>query len=100
CAAALLAVFVLFVWLNVPVVRRGLSSGDDAFFAVIAKSIAVGKGYGWPRSSSEFHPFDHFISTGPSLMLPVAFLIWVFGPVDQLPGAATLVIFTSQLITA
>jgi len=100
CAAALLAVFALFLWLSVPAVLLGLSSHDDAFFAIVAKSIAVGKGYGWPRSSTEFVLFDQFITTGPALILPIAFLIWVFGRVDQLPGAATLVIFISQLVVA
>jgi hypothetical protein len=100
CAAALLVVFALFLWLSVPVVLFGLSHADDAFFAVVAKSIAVGKGYGFPRSSSEFVLFDQFISTGPTLILPIACLIWVFGWVDRLPGAATLVIFISQLVVA
>jgi len=101
CAAAFLAVFALFLWLSVPVVRRGLSSADDAMLAQAAKNIAVGKGYGTPQSSDTFVLFDHAaISTGPTLILPIAFLIWVFGPVDQLPGAATLVIFISQLVVA
>lgn len=98
CAAALLVVFALFILISVPAVRRGLSSADDAFFAVIAKSIAVGKGYGLPRSNKEFVPFDETIGTGPALILPIAFLIWVFGSGDQLPGAATLVIFIIQLV--
>ena len=88
--------------MNVPVVRRGVSSGDDANAAYIAKSIAAGRGYGFPRSADQFVLFESTItsSIGPTLILPVAFLIWLFGPVDQLPGAATSVIFLGQLIVA
>src|SRR5438477_8336687 len=101
CTVALLAVVVLFLWVNVPVVQRGLSSADDAFLAVIAKSIAVGKGYGWPKSSDEFKHVDPYVnSTGPALMLPIALLIRIFGVVDQLPGAATLAIFIVQMFVA
>lgn len=99
-AAALLVVFVFFVWLNLPVVMGGLSNTDDAEFAVDAKSIAIGKGYGIPRSSETLSLFDPEMSTGPALMLPIALLTWAFGSIDRLPGAATLLIFVGQLIIA
>lgn len=84
--------------MNIPLVRRGVSSADDAFLAYAAKSVAEGRGYGAPLSPDKFVLFDHAISTGPTLILPIAFLIRVFGTVDQLPGGATLAIFIGQLI--
>ena len=101
CAAALLAVIVVLLWISLPVVGWGLSHADDALLAHGAKSIAVGKGYGWARSNDHFSLFDPALSTGPTLILPIAFLIWLFGTIDQLPGGATLAIFMGQLaITA
>jgi hypothetical protein len=100
CMAALLAAFSFFLWISVPVVRNGLSHADDAVLAHVAKSVAVGKGYGLEMSKDDFSLFDPGVSTGPTLIVPIAFLIWVFGAVDQLPGAATLVIFIAQLIIA
>jgi hypothetical protein len=98
CAAALLVVLALFIWISLAAVQHGLSSADDAFFAIVAKNVAVGKGYGLPRSNKEFVLYDQSIGTGPTLILPLAFLIWVFGWPDQLPGATALVIFISQLV--
>lgn len=102
CTFALLAAFSFFVWMSVPVIRRGVSSGDDANAAYIAKSLAVGRGYGFPESPDHFVLFESSItsSIGPTLILPVALLIWILGPLDQLPGAVTTVIFLGQLIVA
>ncbi|MGZ8815940.1 MAG: hypothetical protein ACXWZR_00550 [Mycobacterium sp.] len=75
----------------------GLSSADDAYTALAAKSLAVGPGYGVPQSSSEFLPFDVTITTGPPLVIPVAVAIKAFGLIDQLPGALALIVFGLQL---
>jgi len=101
CTTALFGVIVFFLWIAVPVVRSGLSHADDAFFAILAKNVATGKGYGYQKSSNEFRLLDPYVnSTGPALVLPIALLIKIFGPLDQLPGAAALVIFILQLIVA
>ncbi len=101
CGAALFGVIVCLLWIAVPVVRTGLSHADDAFFAILAKNVALGKGYGYQKSSNEFRVMDPYInSTGPSLVLPIALLIRIFGPLDQLPGAATFSIFLGQLLVA
>ena len=101
CVSAVAVVFIFQIWMTRPVVWWGLSHADDAILAHAAKSVAVGKGYGWARTPEEFSWFDPgAITTGPTLILPVALLIRVFGPVDQLPGAATLVIFLAQFLVA
>lgn len=98
CTAALIAVFAFFLWLSIPVVQWGVSHADDAFFALVAHNIATGRGYGFPASSDEFLVFHQFISTGPALMLPIAFVMWIFGRGDQLPGFVSLNIFILQVV--
>src|SRR5206468_7772252 len=99
CTTAVVAVIVFFLWMTMPVVWWGLSHADDAILAHAAKRVAMGKGYGWARTPEDFSWFDPgAITTGPTLILPVALLIRIFGPVDQLPGAATLLIFLAQLV--
>src|SRR5205809_5982997 len=101
CGAALFGVIVFLLWIAVPVVRTGLSHADDAFFALLAKNVASGKGYGYQKSSNEFRLLDPYVnSTGPALVLPLAFLIKILAPLDQLPGATALVLFIAQLMVA
>ncbi len=101
CSLALVAVVIFLIWMTLPIVADGLSSADDAIVAHAAKSLAVGKGYGWARTPDDFSPFDPgAISTGPTMILPLALLIKVFGPVDQMPGTVTLVMFLTQLAVA
>lgn len=101
CSLALVAVVTFLIWITLPVVGDGLSSADDAILAHAAKSLAIGRGYGWTKTPNEFSPFDPgAISTGPTMILPLALLIRVFGPIDQMPGALTLVMFLVQLVIA
>lgn len=93
-------VFVLggFLWMGVLNALNGPSSGDDAWIAMAAKNVAVGKGYATSISSEERVLFDPLISTGPTLVLPAALLIYFFGQGDWVPGAAQLLVFAVQMI--
>ena len=58
CSLTLVAVVTFLVWMTLPVIADGLSGADDAIVAHAAKSLAVGRGYGWARTPDEFSPFD------------------------------------------
>jgi len=57
---------------------------DDAMFATIPKNSI--NGYGWATSYSEKIPFNPDISTGPTLLLPAAAVIAVFGNQGWVPA--------------
>lgn len=57
----------------------GVNSADDAYFASIAKNVAFGVGYGTTATGQGFKPFDPEIGTGPTVILPVALAIMIFG---------------------
>jgi len=86
CAAAVVSLVVCFVWLSFPVAVRGLSSADDTFLALAAKTVASGSGYGIPISSGHLVLFAPEISTGATLILPVALFIRIFGALDSHDG--------------
>lgn len=90
-------VFGGFIYLSTLNVIRGPSSADDAWIALSAKNIAAGLGYSTSISSTESVLFDPHISTGPTLVLPVALQIYIFGPTVWIPGAVQLFIFNVQL---
>jgi hypothetical protein len=96
-AGAFAIVFALLLSLGIANVLRGPSSADDAWIALTAKNIAVGKGYTTSSSSSKTVQFDPFISTGPSLVLPTALAIYIFGSLVWIPGAVQLFVFVIQL---
>ncbi|MGH8557513.1 MAG: hypothetical protein ACRESZ_08640 [Methylococcales bacterium] len=100
CACALIAVCLCLAWLSQPVVVRGPSSADDAYFALAAKTLASGDGYGAPQGDGHVMLFDPLISTGPPVILPVALSILAFGSVEWLPGAVTLLVFVGQMVVA
>jgi hypothetical protein len=99
CSAAIFGLFVCFVWLNFPVVLGGLGHADDAYFAMGAKTLAAGRGYGIPWSDGQVLLFN-IVSAGPALILPVALAIMAVGPVDWLPALVTTMIFGCQLLVA
>jgi hypothetical protein len=77
------------------VYSNGLCCADDSTNAIVAKNLAFGKGY---SNSVRFDGipglarFDPNISTGPTLNLPAALLIYVFGNVPWAPGFVTATI--------
>jgi hypothetical protein len=61
----------------------GLCCGDDAAIALAAKNVAEGRGYSLPLNfigESGHFPLHPGISTGSTLVLPAAALIWFSGP--------------------
>jgi len=91
-SAGLLAiVFALFLWPQLAfAIRIGLCCGDDSFFATVALTLARTGTYAFPTSSSEAHLFDPLISAGPTLLLPGALVLKLFGPDPRLPGLTAL----------
>ena len=93
-AAAFFSIIVaLLLSLSITNMLRGPSSADDAWIALAAKNISTGKGYATSLSGSELIQFDPFISTGPTLVLPTALAIYVFGNAVWVPGAVQLCVF-------
>lgn len=85
----------LFICASIAItVNTGLSSADDGFFAVAAKSFAMGE-YGLPISSHEISRFDPSIGSGPALIGLGAIATLVFGPMDSL-GLLSLTVFILQ----
>jgi hypothetical protein len=96
-----IAVFgALFVWQSVLHAGMGLSFADDAYFALAAKSLALGTGYGVANSNGTFLPFDASLTTGAPLVVPLALAIKLLGPIDQVPGLVALIVFLLQLVAA
>ena len=85
--AALLAVVIYgYVFSN------GLCCADDSTNAIVAKNLALGRGY---ANSVAFDGppglklFDPGITTGPTLNIPAAILIRLFGNLPWVPGFVT-----------
>jgi hypothetical protein len=78
-------------------IRRVLSASiyyDDAYIATVAKNLAWG--FGYATSYPHLVPFDPDISTGPTVVLPAALLISLFGNGVRVPNiAAMLAIWTT-----
>lgn len=79
----------------------GVCCGDDAFFAVVAKNVAQGRGYS-SMHEPDFTParFDPLITTGPAVILPASLLISAFGNRHWVPGLATVLLSLSLLLAA
>ncbi len=80
------------------VFSNGLCCADDSTNAIVAKNLAFGKGY---ANSVRFDGtpglmyFDPTITTGPTLNIPAALMIHLFGNVPWAPGFVTA---TSSLV--
>jgi hypothetical protein len=72
----------------------GLCCADDGAFALVAKSLAHGYGY-----STHFFPegsppqFNHGITTGPTLILPCALMLMLFGDHEVIPGLVAIMLW-------
>ncbi len=79
----------------------GLHCADDAFFAIVAKSLASGLGYAttFPVSEEIAHPilFDPSTGTGPTLIVPCAIAFKIFGKNEVLPGLTAILTWGSVL---
>ena len=90
-AGLLAAFFAIFLWPQLAfALRIGLCCGDDSFFAMVALTLARTGTYAYPSSSTEAHLFDPLISAGPTLLLPGALALKLFGPDPRLPGLTAL----------
>lgn len=81
---ALIAVF------NIPV------EYDEGYNAAVAKALAQGAGY--VTNYSNVVAFNPEITTGPTILLPMAVLIALAGPVIWAPGLATWLVAAPALI--
>jgi hypothetical protein len=95
---AWLAAFAYLVFGHV--FANGLCCADDSYISVGAKNLALGYGYGTSilRDSGEgLNSFDPGLSTGPTVVIPAAGLIRVFGITPWAPGLATALISLAAL---
>ena len=69
---------------------HGLSCADDAWFAIIAKSLANGIGYATtfsePGEFGHLTQFNPFTGTGPTLIVPCALAFGLIGKSEVVPG--------------
>jgi len=77
--------------------HSGVCCADDAYFAIVAKSIAVDGKYGLPVASDRTVGFHPEIGSGPALIFPGALMIAAFGSKVWVPGATTLLIVVVQV---
>jgi hypothetical protein len=77
--------------------ERPLCCVDDAFFAVVAKNLASGRGYVATLGPFLDRPFAPEISIGPTSILPAAGAIAIFGPDPRVPGLAHILLWVVLL---
>jgi hypothetical protein len=86
----------LFARFHMHQIVTGSIRYDDAFVATVAKNVALGYGY-----STSYHSLDLFdpeISTGPTVVLPAAVLMSVFGNQYWVPNLSIAVAIWFTLI--
>lgn len=86
CISLLLSFFIIVYGY---VFSSQLDCGDDAAIAVASKNLASGNGYSTSipfDGTYGISKFDPRISTGPTLVLPVALFIVIFGNTFWVPG--------------
>lgn len=91
--------FILFcIGLNQ---SHGLCCADDAWFAIIAKSVASGLGYATtfsdPGELARLTQFNPFTGTGPTLIIPCALVLGLFGKSEVVPGLVAILIWGGLL---
>ncbi len=83
------------------VVVQGPCGADDSWFAHIGKNLATGAGYvtNIQGTALEYRarPFDPNIGTGPTVILPAAALIALFGNRPWVPGATVILLWSLPL---
>lgn len=99
-AAVLLVAFCAFVGFFVLLaISRPLCCADDAAHAVIAKNVAWGHGYanslGHNTDVFAFRRFDPVIGTGPTIILPAAVAVAVFGNGPSVPGLTAIALWAA-----
>ena len=79
-------IYFLFLWDHIRIIRTSTVQFDDAFIANVAKNLAGGHGYS--ASYYGIQPFHLEITTGPTLVVPTALLIALFGNQYWVPNLA------------
>ncbi|MFD3299093.1 hypothetical protein [Aquipseudomonas alcaligenes] len=95
---ALLAVLV-FSWFAVAVVFESVHQPlvyDDAYNASVARNFSMGMG--WVTDYHVRVPFNSTVTSGPTLLLPAAALMKVFGPQLWIPGLINACLMLSLLL--
>ncbi len=84
------------------VFSKGVCCADDANNAVAAKNLATGLGYTTTMSQLpdrfRVESFEVHVTTGPTLVLPAAVLIRLFGNTYWAPGLSTVLYWTVVLV--
>lgn len=88
--AAVFLLLALVAVFNLPV------EYDEGYNAAVAKALAQGAGY--VTSYDRLVAFNPEITTGPTVLLPMAALIALAGPVAWAPGLATWLVAAPALI--
>jgi hypothetical protein len=98
CALALLLLGKIFLAGYHSILVNGFCCADDAYFAIIAKTLALQGKYGLPMTSDIISPFDPSIGVGPALIIPEALMILIGGVDFRLPGLTVILLHTIQVI--
>lgn len=88
--------FTTFAWKHVRYLLTSTIQFDDAFIANVAKNLAEGHGYS--ASYYGFQPFHLEITTGPTIVLPAAAMIRLFGNAYWVPTAAYIVLIAALIV--
>lgn len=95
--------FVTYVAINLGLVfAHGVCCGDDSYYAHIAKNLADGIGFVSTMPLGQVHfsitPFDPLLGTGPTIILPAAFVINLVGNTYWAPGLTQVLIWSALLL--
>jgi hypothetical protein len=94
----LLAVASSFLYVQLTkALARTPCCGDDAYFSLVAKNLALNGSYSAPLSSETVSLFDPEITSGPGLILPGAAMIALIGAQPWATSLTTILLFTATL---
>ena len=84
------------------VFSQGVCCGDDAYHAMVAKNLAEGRGYASSLPIGQTHStltlFDPLLGTGPTMILPTALMIALFGNAYWVPGLTNVIIWSALIL--
>lgn len=85
------------------VFSKGVCCGDDAYFAVIAKNLAYGLGFTSTVQPFVTHyiaqQFDPLIGTTPTIIVPAALFIKIFGNTYWAPGLSNVMLWSLLIVS-
>ena len=99
-SALLFLLFVAGSFLYVQVTKaldRTPCCGDDSYFSLVAKNLALHGSYSVPLSSETVSLFDPEITSGPGLILPGAAMIALVGAKPWATSLTTILLFAATL---